>query len=121
MNPSPIDRLAKTISRSSRRHALSAALAGAVVATAGTLNQERGDAKKRKKKKCKSNSCSALALGASCDTTLQCCPNETNRICAFALGKPGPICCGVLGAACANFSDCCGGFTCFAGACAFAG
>jgi hypothetical protein len=114
------DRLAQTIQGASRRKALRLVLAGAATATAGTLARGPGtDA--RKKKRCRQRRCQARALGSSCETTLQCCPNETNRICAFAGVLPGPICCGVLGASCASINDCCTRFTCFNGRCAFAG
>lgn len=122
MDGSMIDRLAEVIEGTSRRHALRTALGGAAVATTGMVASGLGSEAK-KKKKCKKKTCKALALGAECDTNLQCCPNETNRVCAFSSGMiPGPICCGVLDATCASTNDCCGGFVCSEGQqCVFAG
>jgi hypothetical protein len=120
MDGSTTDRLARMLLGASRRRALQAALGGAAAATAGmAASGLGGDA--QKKKRCKKRRCRARALGAGCETTLQCCPNETNRICAFASGMPGPKCCGVLGATCVSSNDCCSGFVCFDGQCAFAG
>jgi hypothetical protein len=126
MHGSAIDRLARTLAMASRRHALRMALGGAAAATTGMLAPGLGgDAKNRRKRKgkktCGPAPCVARASGATCQTTLQCCPNETNRICAFANGLPGPICCGVLGATCATITDCCAGFACDTGRCVFAG
>ena len=120
MDEPMIDRLAQAFHGASRRHALRTALHAAAAATAGVVASGLGGNAKQRKK-CKKKSCKALALGAECETNRQCCPNETNRICAFASGLPGPICCGVLGATCAGDSACCGGFVCFEGSCAFAG
>ncbi len=118
MNGSMIGQLAQVFQSTSRRHALRTGLGAAAAATAGMgVSGLSSDAKKRKKcKKCK-----ARASGEDCETNKQCCPNQTNRICAFPDGEPGPVCCGVLGATCAGDVDCCRGFVCFEGRCAFAG
>jgi hypothetical protein len=125
MDGSAIDRLARTLAMASRRHALRMALGGAAAATTGMLAPGPSKAKNRRKRKgkktCGPAPCDALPSGATCQTTLQCCPNETNRICAYPADRPGPICCGVLGATCATITDCCAGFACDTGRCVFAG
>jgi hypothetical protein len=120
MDGSMIDRLAEAVQGVSRRHAVRTVLGGAAGAMGGMAATGFGsDA--RKKKKCKKKGCTARALGEECETNRQCCPNETNRICGFAINLPGPICCGTLGATCTGFNDCCGGFACLEGRCVFAG
>ncbi len=122
MDGSMSDRLAQLVQGASRRRALRAALGGAAAATGGLVASGLGsDAKNKKKKKCKKKTCKGRAAGEECDTNLQCCPNETNCICGFADGLPGPICCGVLDATCTSINDCCEGFVCFEARCAFAG
>jgi hypothetical protein len=108
---------------STRRGALTAALAaGAASAVAGAglvLSGSEAEAKKKKKKKKKCPVCAPLLSGAPCQTNLQCCTNETNRLCAIASTATTNTrtCCGGVGATCATTADCCLDFTCSGGVC----
>ena len=119
MDGSSFDTLTRFVGgANSRRTAMRTALAGATasaLAAAGlALAGGQAEAKKKKKKKCK---CKALDLGAACTTNKECCTNETNRLCAFFQGGSTFICCGGVGATCANSDQCCGDFTCQGGKC----
>lgn len=118
------DALARLVQEAStRRGALRSIVGGAVapafaavgLAAAATTTE----AKKKKKKKKKCPACEALPLGAPCTTNLQCCTNETNRLCAIASNATTNTltCCGGVGAACATTNDCCLDFTCQGGVC----
>jgi hypothetical protein len=107
---------------STRRGALTAALAAgaaSAVAAAGlALSGGEVEAKKKKRKK-KCPVCESLLSGAPCQTNLQCCTNETNRLCAIASNATTNTrtCCGGVGATCATTADCCLDFTCSGGFC----
>jgi hypothetical protein len=129
MNRSLFERLS-VVAGQSRRSALRAALAGTAVATTAlATSYAGGDARKKKRKKCKKKTCpecpdcpdcpdcptcDAVAPGQMCVANVDCCPNETNFICAFRGGN-GPFCCGSLDAPCTEDTECCTGFTCFDG------
>lgn len=107
----------------SRRGALRAALGGAAASAAVVAGLARSggeiEAKKKKCKKKKCPACEALIGNAACTTNLQCCPNETNRICAFSstATTATKTCCGVTGATCTTDADCCAPSACDAGRC----
>ena len=113
----------------SRRAALITAISGSLSA----LGVKPARAKKKKKKaaltcpppqcpQCPTcpvcpppPTCTPRAADAPCALNIQCCPNETNRFCAFVSGEETTTCCGGLGALCGNGLEppfCCNGFVC---------
>jgi hypothetical protein len=96
---------------------MATALGGVALAALGLTAQSPKTAAK-KKKRCQ---CKAKGLGVPCSTNKECCPNQSDRICALRNGGDESLrCCGVRDAGCDFTTDCCLGFVCEIGVCVIA-
>jgi hypothetical protein len=98
----------------SRRGALRAAGAAAGLLGLGGLlaageAEARKGGKKRRRRRCK-----PTPGGEECQSSKDCCPGKTRRVCAEPFNSPGDpkVCCRPEGEMCEFPSDCCNGFTC---------
>lgn len=58
--------------------------------------------------------CNAKPAQASCDSSAECCPGRTSRICGqnYCTESNEPVCCGGIDAPCETHCDCCGDLIC---------
>lgn len=136
MNGSSFDRLVRHFTAEpSRRDLLRTAFAATVAGLGGgsllgnaaeatqsckkkCKRKNSKEARRKCKQKCNKNVCLPKAPEAPCQSSSECCPEQTKYTCAVSHNSGlDSVCCGTQGAACSTTFQCCLGFNCESGTC----